>query len=204
MTSFVLAGFAGSLYLILLWTVAKKTALRRGLVLGRSPMWIFVGGSIAAAVIGIQQPSAAGLAAMTTIVGSVLCAHIDSKTGYVLDVLTAPMAASALCSALASGFFWNAIVSGAVAGGPLLVLYLLTKGLGIGLGDVKLGTVFGLGLGTETALVAIGIAFIMGAVYGSALLVQGNARRSDPISFGPFLAGGAAIAFGVQIWHAPA
>jgi leader peptidase (prepilin peptidase)/N-methyltransferase len=84
---------------------------------------------------------------------------------------------------------------GAVAvGGSLLLLYAITRGRGLGLGDVKLAAVIGIGFGPAVGLAALGVAFVAGGIYASWLLATKRADRRDPLPFGPFLAAGTVVA----------
>jgi len=67
------------------------------------------------------------------------------------------------------------------------VLWLVTKGRGIGLGDVKFSFPFGLILGFPNVLVGLFLAFVLGAGTGVALVVTGRAKRDTRLPFGPFL-----------------
>ena len=79
------------------------------------------------------------------------------------------------------------IFAALIASGFLLILYLITKGEGMGMGDVKLALFMGLFLGAKKTIVAFYIAFIVGAVVGIILLVFFKFKRRSPIPFGPFL-----------------
>src|SRR5919198_1206671 len=88
-------------------------------------------------------------------------------------------------------------------GGPLLVISLISRGMGMG--DVKLGFLIGLVLGSlalSFVAVAAGVAILAGGVGAVAALAAGRSRKSA-IPFGPFLAVGAAVAAfaGPQISH---
>lgn len=85
--------------------------------------------------------------------------------------------------------------SGLGAGLFLLILYLVTKGKGMGFGDVKLALFMGLFLGYPNIIVAFYLAFIIGAVVGVTLLVTKTIKRKQPIPFGPFLILGTTIAY---------
>ena len=89
-------------------------------------------------------------------------------------------------------------------GGALLVISLISRGMGMG--DVKLGFLIGLVLGSlalSFVAVAAGVAILAGGVGAVAALAAGRSRKSA-IPFGPFLAlGGATAAFlGPQLAHA--
>jgi len=73
-------------------------------------------------------------------------------------------------------------------------LYLITKGKGMGLGDVKLAIFMGLWLGWPKVLVAFYIAFMVGAVVGVILMAKKKLKRKSLIAFGPFLILGTIIA----------
>ena len=74
-----------------------------------------------------------------------------------------------------------------VSAGFLLVLNLITKGKGMGMGDVKLAIFMGLFLGYPKIIVAFYVAFIVGAIYGLTLMVFKKANKKSQVPFGPFL-----------------
>jgi len=74
------------------------------------------------------------------------------------------------------------------------VLYLITKGKGMGLGDVKLAIFIGLFLGYK-AVVAYYVAFLTGAVLGGGLMLLNKVKKTTPIPFGPFLILGVVVAY---------
>jgi leader peptidase (prepilin peptidase)/N-methyltransferase len=79
----------------------------------------------------------------------------------------------------------------------LLALHLLTKGKGMGLGDVKYGLLAGLFLGWPLSLLWLYLAFLTGAATAIILILAGKAKRRDKIAFGPFLA----LAFAITaVW----
>lgn len=80
-------------------------------------------------------------------------------------------------------------------------LHILTRGRGMGLGDVKLAFLLGLILGYPYTLLAIFLAFLTGAVSGLMLVLTRKAKLGKPIPFGPYLVAGAfvAIFFGDKI-----
>jgi leader peptidase (prepilin peptidase) / N-methyltransferase len=81
----------------------------------------------------------------------------------------------------------------------LLFLNLITKGKGMGMGDVKLAIFVGLFLGWPRILVAMYAAFIVGAVVGVGLILGKKVKRKSQIPFGPFLILGTAIAYCCRI-----
>jgi len=87
------------------------------------------------------------------------------------------------------------LLSALGAFGFLGLLYVVTKGKGMGFGDVKLAIFMGLFLGWPNIIVAFYLAFIIGAVVGVGLIVLKIRKRNQPIPFGPFLILGTVIAY---------
>ncbi len=99
--------------------------------------------------------------------------------------------------------FFAHLLVGFVCLGVLLLLFLVTKGRGIGLGDVKLSFVMGLLLGFPSIVVAFYIAFLTGACIAIILIVAKKKKLvGGTIAFGPFLLLGTYISwyFGSSVW----
>ena len=74
---------------------------------------------------------------------------------------------------------------------PLLLIFLISKGRAMGLGDVYLMAAAGLFLGWQRGLVALFIGVIIGAIAGVILKARGG---SSQFAFGPWLSVGILIA----------
>ncbi len=191
---------AGGAYAACLWFVAGHVARRRALALGPLPVWLLVLGAGAAGGTAVLYPSSDALPAGAALVGAIVCGLVDARTGFIFDALSAIMAA---VSCIAAGLNFHApdgFLAAAIVGAALGSLYLLTGRRGIGLGDVKLGAAVALGYGLQPAIVAIGSAFVLGALYAVTMIGCGRARRTDALRFGPFIAGGAAVGLTVGAW----
>jgi len=70
---------------------------------------------------------------------------------------------------------------------PILFLYLITRGRGMGFGDVKLSFIVGFLLGIKGGLSALYIAFVLGAVVGIYFLILKKKKMKSKIAFGPFI-----------------
>ncbi len=73
---------------------------------------------------------------------------------------------------------------------PILLtgaIVFLSKGKGMGIGDIKLSAVLGLVLGYPNILIALFVAFVVGAIYGIIAIIAGKNKLKDAIAFGPFL-----------------
>jgi len=75
-----------------------------------------------------------------------------------------------------------------------LLLFLITRGKGMGFGDVKFAFLMGLVLGFPDIVVALYIAFLTGAIIGCILIIWRKKRVfGTAIPFGPFLVIGTLI-----------
>lgn len=66
-------------------------------------------------------------------------------------------------------------------------LWLITRGKGMGLGDVKLIVPLALLLGWPQTLVMVFLSFLIGAVVGLMLVINGRKKFGQVIAFGPFM-----------------
>jgi prepilin signal peptidase PulO-like enzyme (type II secretory pathway) len=77
----------------------------------------------------------------------------------------------------------------------LLSLFFLTKGKGMGFGDVKFALFMGLFLGWPGVLVAFYLAFLTGSFVGVIMILLKKAKIKQKIAFGPFLVFGTFISW---------
>ena len=97
-------------------------------------------------------------------------------------------------------FVGNSQIVNALAGaafGALFIglIYLLTRGNGIGFGDVKLAAAAGLLIGWPDIALSLLLAFIVGAIVGGGLMLFKRKTIHDAVPFGPFIAVGITIVF---------
>lgn len=110
--------------------------------------------------------------------------------------------------ALLFGFRENVWLNHLVAAGVGLLIFtsimILSRGKGMGMGDVKLAGALGLLLGWPDIILSIMFAFIVGSLYALALMALRRKTFKDAVPFGPFLAVGVLIVmfFGEQILSA--
>jgi leader peptidase (prepilin peptidase)/N-methyltransferase len=86
-------------------------------------------------------------------------------------------------------------------------LWWVTRGRGMGLGDVKLSGLLGLllgWLGWGPSVAGLLGGFVVGSAVGVVLLASGRVTRGAPIAHGPFMLVGAAVGVfaGEPLWHA--
>jgi prepilin signal peptidase PulO-like enzyme (type II secretory pathway) len=80
-----------------------------------------------------------------------------------------------------------ALGSGIAVGLFFLILILVTRGRGMGGGDMKLGVFIGLVLSFPNSLAAIMLSFLLGSVFGIILIASKVKKFGQTIPFGPFL-----------------
>ncbi|MFB7510865.1 prepilin peptidase [Streptomyces broussonetiae] len=132
----------------------------------------------------------------------VLLAVVDVRVRRLPDPLTLPLAPAALAllglAALLPGHagHWPTALYGALAlGAGYYALYRINPA-GMGFGDVKLAVGMGAVLGWygwSTVLFGAFAGFLLGALYGAALVLTRRAGRRSAIPFGPFLLSGALL-----------
>jgi leader peptidase (prepilin peptidase) / N-methyltransferase len=79
------------------------------------------------------------------------------------------------------------LIAGLGLGAFLLVVHVLTRGNGMGLGDVKLAVASGAVLGPIYGVIWMFLAFVIGSIVGILLILIGKAKLGSKIAFGPFL-----------------
>lgn len=85
------------------------------------------------------------------------------------------------------GNLYAALFSGFLAGSFLLLINLLTKGRGMGLGDVKLALFGGVFLGLPLLPIWMSLSFVIGAIVGLFLILFKKTEFGSHIAFGPFM-----------------
>ncbi|MCL4366057.1 prepilin peptidase [Patescibacteria group bacterium] len=93
---------------------------------------------------------------------------------------------------IATPLFYS-LLTGALIGGFFLSLIIVTRGKGMGGGDVKLGAFMGIMLGFPGAVFALILSFLTGAVFSIGLIISGKKHFGQTIPFGPFLVLGSLI-----------
>lgn len=84
--------------------------------------------------------------------------------------------------------FYLHLLGGIVPALFLLLTHMITKGRGMGLGDVKYALFPGTFLGWPLSLIWLFLSFLTGASVGVILILTGKAKWGKHIAFGPFLA----------------
>jgi len=104
---------------------------------------------------------------------------------------------SPFASVITAQLFFLRAISAFVVMSPILFLHFITKGRGMGFGDVKLGFIIGFLLGIKAGLISLYLAFILGAIFGLFLIISKKKKLKSKIAFGPFLVLGVLI---IMFW----
>jgi leader peptidase (prepilin peptidase)/N-methyltransferase len=132
-------------------------------------------------------------------------AVIDTKHGIIPNTLVySGLLLSLIYHIFSVQTFLSYLFSALGAGGFFFFLFAVTKGRGMGFGDVKLALLLGLFLGFPNIVIALYVAFLTGAVIAFILVLEKKKKFSgSTIPFGPFLILGAFIAFfyGDFLWN---
>ncbi len=121
---------------------------------------------------------------------------IPNRIVYPTIFVAVPLLALAATAEGEFDRFWRALLGAALAWAAILLIHLVQPN-GMGFGDVRLAFVLGLFLGwidLGSVLMGLFLGFLLGSVVGVLLIALGLRGRKDHIPFGPFLAGGAALA----------
>ena len=151
------------------------------------------------AMAAVRYDGAAELAIVTAYVCVLLvCAGTDLISYRVPNLVTYPAIVGAIVvgALMPDADILEVLAGGALTGGVLLVPSLITGGIGMGMGDVKLAAFVGLAVGFTHAAPAMLIMAIGGGAVATFLLVTGLRKKGEPIPYAPFIsAGGLAVLF---------
>jgi len=114
----------------------------------------------------------------------------DLRHMLIIDRFTIPAMIFAIIINLWLGTIpaWSVLVGGLVLAGFFWIQFVISKGTWVGGGDIRMGALMGFMLGLEHGLVALFIAYVLGAIVGVAMMASGKATRKTPVPFGSFLA----------------
>lgn len=131
---------------------------------------------------------------------------IDHEYQIIPDVITLPAIILLTILQIARGIPMSSLALAALfAGGFFAAQYAFSKGRWIGDGDIRLGVLMGIILGWPHIVVALIIAYSLGACVGLILIGLGKAKLSSKTPFGTYLSAATFIAllYGSQIidWY---
>ncbi len=129
---------------------------------------------------------------------------IDLKTMLLPDLFVGLLSVAALAFILV-GYqlpltryeLINTLGGAALGAGFLLLIWGITRGNGVGLGDVKLMIPLGALFGMVSTGVLLWLAYMVGGVWALFLLLTKRAQLKTAVPFGPFLCGAALLVLAV-------
>jgi leader peptidase (prepilin peptidase)/N-methyltransferase len=133
----------------------------------------------------------------------------DLKHYIIPDKFLFPAVGLTIIYNLIPPYNWQNIIynifAAAIAFTFFFIIFWVTKGKGMGFGDVKLSVLMGILLGLPNVFVALFLAFFFGAIIGVILMVYKKKSLKSEIPFGPFLIVGTfmALLWGEQLvnWY---
>ena len=189
---FAAAGYLGSL--AGLWYAERIEALPDAPASGKAPIGLLIA---ACAVIGavVTTHGTQGQVLLMAVICVALVAIwiTDTMRGVVPDVFTlGPLGLILLLAVWQHE--WFIFFSAAVPFVPFAVAAVLSKGRGMGWGDVKMVALGGALLGAQTSVLVFALACIVAVILNYA-----RGHRTGPIAFAPYLAAaiGVAIPLGI-------
>ena len=121
----------------------------------------------------------------------------DAQHGVLPDLITFPTLLFTFLYMWFFGYDVPMMFGGAVIGAGIFALqYIISKGRWVGSGDIRLGAIMGVMLGIYGVLIALGIAYVAGAVVAVILLLAKRKDLGDALPFGVFL-----IPATVLVWY---
>lgn len=124
----------------------------------------------------------------------VAIALYDGQWSLIPDEYTLALALSAAAFVLLAHQSLIASLIGLAAGAAFFgAQFLFSRGRWVGSGDIMLGAALGLLLGWPRLLVALFVAYMIGGIIASVLLLTHRRRSGQTLPFGPYLALGAFV-----------
>ncbi|MCQ2969669.1 MAG: prepilin peptidase [Clostridium sp.] len=138
----------------------------------------------------------------------IVIAGIDLKTHYIYKSTTifgivSSMVMIIITFLISGQIPWSNILGGIL--GALIIKAIVFSTGAMGEGDIDISLIIGLFLGIKGVILSLLIAFILGGIIASLILILKLKERKSEIAFGPYLAMGAIISllYGTQIinWY---
>lgn len=113
----------------------------------------------------------------------------DFRFSVIPDRFSIPAAVMALIFNLALGASaWGVLLGGLGIGAFFAVQFLASQGRWVGGGDIRMGLLMGFLLGLPLGILALFLAYIMGALGGIYLVGRGHRHLDSHVPFGTFMA----------------
>ncbi len=179
--------------------------LLSGIIFVFAPLALGVGAAVAGAVGGVVGTLLLATLWIAVFEALLVMALIDIRLGIIPDEINIFLLATGVLLLLVPAPLDAAavipkIIAALGAGAFFALLIAVTRGKGMGMGDLKLAIPLGLLFGWPDIVLVLMTAFVIGAVVGVIAVARGTNSMKGTLPFGPFLALGAVTAF---FWGAP-
>jgi leader peptidase (prepilin peptidase)/N-methyltransferase len=188
---FGLAGWLGVLVAQTWYGTLEREA--DGPPAGAIPTWVFVAApACLGAIVGVRGALPLQVALLiVAVIALTVCAATDVRMGMIPDAFTlGPLIVVLAVAALER--VWMPLFGALFAFVPFAVIAAVSRGRGMGWGDVKLAALGGALVGMGGITLAVAMASLAVCIVG---VVSDRARR--PIAFGPYLAASIGVALGL-------
>jgi len=186
------AGYVGSL--LGLFFTERIERFPDGPEPGRAPVPLLIAGSALIGAIVVTRADQGQILLIAIVCAALVAIWItDSVCGIVPDVFTLGPLGLILVVAVWR-HDWFAFISAAIPFVPFAFVAMLSRGRGMGWGDVKMVALGGALLGAEISVLAFSLACI-----AAVLLSYLRGRSRGPIAFAPYLAAAIGLAIPVGI-----
>ena len=194
-TFFTVAGYIGSLVAGIY--VDRIVPLEDGPPQQRVPLAVLLGGC---AVIGAVMATHVVVQAQILMIAIVCSALVaiwitDAKRGIVPDAFTLGPLALLIVVAIWQ-HEWRVFFAAAIPFVPFAITAMLSKGRGMGWGDVKLVALGGIVLGPQIAVMAFAL-----ACFAAVLISYRGGRKKGAIAFAPYLACAIGLGIPFEVLH---
>lgn len=163
----------------------------------RAPIPLLVtGAAIIGAIVTGRQLSSPQLVMLAIVcVALVAIWIVDARRGIVPDVFSIGPLAIILLIAFWQ-HEWNFFISAAIPFVPFAIAAAISKGRGMGWGDVKLVALGGAVLGAQWAIIAFAV-----ACFAAVVVCYARGRQRGPIAFAPYLTAAIGAAIPMAVLH---
>lgn len=131
----------------------------------------------------------------------------DLRYQLILDRVTLPAIAIALLYHIIRdpAAWWVYVVGAVIGGGFFLLQFVVSNGKWIGGGDIRLGALMGAILGWQLVLVALMLAYVVGAIVSVILVAMKKKTMASTTPFGTYLTGATLVVLywgtGILDWY---
>ncbi len=134
-----------------------------------------------------------GLNITFAVLGVVIAAIKTAPSGWLLPFHDSFLRHYSLILSPTQTVWLNHVLGAVIAGLFFLLLVVVSRGRGMGMGDVKLAAASGLVLGWPDIGLAVIVAFVLGGLWGAVLLLGRKKTLHDKIPFAPIFIIGMAL-----------